>query len=462
MNSLFKRMIQIFLSFKVFIGLFTLFLPLNLPHIWREIDTLSVAYRYFQIWSLGLDSQYFLPAILNSGTTLGYMPMEFPILGVLMAPFFYFGQFWGVFLARLFLFSLHAFLLFSIYHVYKKKKILGINSEKAFLLLPLLGISSVYFFKVIPDISSTLLVLLGLGLCWEKPELSGGLIISLGLLIKPVSVITLLLLLAKKDFIKYSIRYFVFYSLTLLPCLTYYTLGISYLQSLQEGESRFFVEMRNPLSSLISFLQNPKEIFLLLLDKAAFPGALLFPFLIQKNQGRLFLILILQIFLVALLDGSHSFGHKYYFWGAMPTITLIFFPVFQKTFTHILKKPNKKNLKWALSWIFLLIFSINFLEQSVFQIRSLWSGVTPERVSSFKACKQLKQELDHLPWGKNYGFRTHPHPYPHLGLCFGERVNNKKGLFGFYLEGEKVPKECKPLSRQQGVLIVECEERKIK
>jgi hypothetical protein len=73
----------------------TSFLSLTPPHLWRQIDTLSVSLRYYLRWFVESGSPLFLPAVLNSGDSLGIMPMEFPLLNILFAPAFGLGPYYG-------------------------------------------------------------------------------------------------------------------------------------------------------------------------------------------------------------------------------------------------------------------------------------------------------------------------------------------------------------------------------
>lgn len=451
-----KRCLQLLLLIKILAAILVAFSSFDLPHIWREIDTLSVSFRYYQRWALGLDSLPLVPAVLNSNTNIGYMPMEFPFLNLIMAPFFYFGPSLGKTLSCLALFSFHGLLLFAIFRTYRFINILGTHAGKAFLLLPLMGLSCTYFLKFIPDTISSLLVTLGLGICWHKPKISGSLLIALGLLIKPVSIVALCLGFAKKGWASYLRQYFLWYVLALIPSLIYYTYGISYLKDLQEGAARFFVEPRPPLTSLREFFSEPQKIIQLIVNNIWFPGAIFFLFILGPIKTRLFLILLIQIILVAALDGDHAFIHNYYFMGIMPIAMLIIWPLFSNTIKIMSQRTKTLGYKKFFAILMLLVFTIRFFEKTSFQIRSFFRESHPTRAASFKTCKSLKEELPNIPWGTNYGFRTTHHSYPHLGLCFGEREVTNNSSFGFYVVGEKIPKKCKPMAQKKGIIVVQC------
>ena len=442
---------------KVLVGFLVAFSLFDLPHVWREIDTMAVAMRYFQRWWLGLDAMPLVPAVLNSGGGIGYMPMEFPILNIIVAPWFVLGPYLGKVMACLTLFICHGLLFYGVVRAYKGIHLAGADARLAFLLLPVVGISSVFSLKFIPDTLATLLVTLGLGLCWKIPKTMGIILMGLGILIKPPAVVVLLLCLAKDDFLAYFKRYFYYGIPILLPAGLYYTMGISWLKGLQDGTGRFFVEMRPPLDALMDFLALPFEILRLVFDKLLFPFApiLMVPFF-RKKQTKLLLVLTLQLLTIGLLDGDHAFAHNYYFMGLMPTATLILQPILWQAFSCFSKSYHGSLVGKVAGILLFTVFFVSGLERLSFQARAFFVDVPPQRAASFAACEQLKRDLPDLPWDQNFGFMTNPHPYPRLGVCFGERVGFATAKFGFYTVDETVPHGCQSLGEREGVMVVGC------
>src|SRR4051812_35303279 len=92
----FEKLILTLLALRFGALLFGAFLPLGFPDVWRQITTLGISMRYWSRWNLEPGAEHLLlPAVLDSGDGQGFMPMEFPILNLLTAPFFAMGPYWG-------------------------------------------------------------------------------------------------------------------------------------------------------------------------------------------------------------------------------------------------------------------------------------------------------------------------------------------------------------------------------
>lgn len=450
------RIIVSLLILKAVVAVLVAFSTFNLPHTWREIDTIAVSFRYFQRWSLGLDSLPLVPAILSSGTGVGYMPMEFPLFNLIMAPFFMFGPGVGKILASLAIFSIHGLMVYMIHKRFRGIQICGIEAHKAFLLLPILGLPSVFGLKLIPDTFATMMVVLGLGLCWQRPRFLGLIFMSLGVLIKPPAIAAMMLGFLRKDFLTYFKKHALILVLPILPAAFYYTVGISWLKDLQEGKNHFFVEVRPPLESLWSVLSRPKDVFKLFFDQIWSPAALFLLPMLGARQIKLWLILVLQFIIVSILDGEHAFVHNYYFMGMAPTACLIFYSGIKNACSIATKETLAPKYKVILGYLFILIFIGRNLELAAFQPRSLMNEIPVNRAIPFAVCRHLKASLPELPWDQNYGFRSQTHPYPYLGICFGERVAVQDGQYGLFTNMESMPKSCKPLKNHKGVIVAQC------
>mgnify|MGYP005858824559 CR=1 FL=1 len=111
-------------------------MPLVRPHLGPQVDTMGVALRYFNRWTIEDGTAGFLlPAVLNSGDTLGIMTMEFPLINILTA--FGFGM--GVECGRVFAFVILYLIVLVLYFcnilVWNNKIIAGIPAQNAILLL---------------------------------------------------------------------------------------------------------------------------------------------------------------------------------------------------------------------------------------------------------------------------------------------------------------------------------------
>lgn len=447
------------LALKAVATIIMINLTLNLPHVWRQVDTLGVSFRYWQRLTTSHDAHPFWAAVLNSGNFVGYIGMELPVINILTAPAFYFGTAAGVKLAACLLILVNIILWLIAVRVWEGIQVNGVPLAKALLWLPLVGITSLFFGRFIPDAPAMLCCLIGTGLIWKNPRSFGGLLFAVvGLLIKPqVFVIFALLLLRNGRIRNFSPNYAVIPSVATGTAALYVLRVIPLLDAIEANPRLFETSLRSPLPTFISFFENPMRTFSVIDQNMFFPGFLLMLVLLVLTSGKGFLfssissvlvVLSLQIVAVAVLVGDHALAHSYYLIGTAPVVVLLFYKIFSYPFESRIQK------------IFIRVVGVLFITNQVgaacFDMRSIIAPPQAERMPSLSECAALKSESPEVPWGQHLVFRTIDHKYPKLGLCFGERTGTEHAAFGFYLKSESIPVKCRVLKQGININIVTC------
>lgn len=422
--------------------------PFNHPHIWRQTDTLSVSYRYYLRWFVEKDtSNYLLPAILYSGDAKGIMPMEFPLLNILTAPFFIFGVEFGRIFAQ---WSLIVFCFVATYHATKIFKDYTYNEipiALSIMFFPLISLSGNYIGRFMPDYLSFILGFLSIGYFLKEKRVISFFLLSLSLLIKPPSVIVLLtLLIFERDLRKLS-REIKWILPALLICFLYYVKGMDYLKGLSDSPLLYKTALPNPFAAFMSFILSPKEILSLLAGKTI--GFFLLPFVVivgfwhfmSKKESPfsfIWVILLCQMIIIAIIDGSHSFVHYYYFIGMTPLLSLFFLEV-------ILKIEKK----WLLI-VSLIILSIYNVERGIYRIQPIF------KENIYTDCRKLKAETKEVSWGQGVVFRASSENYPEIGMCFGERTGGKHSPYGIFKKDSQIPDDCFPIGIGTYFTVAKC------
>lgn len=431
------------------------FLPLGHPHVWRQVDTLGVTLRYWLRWTVEAPSPWpLLPAVLHSGDSSGIMAMEWPLLNILAAPLFAFGPAWGTALARGLVLALNLLLVLWNLRIWKGQTPGGVDASRSFRWMPLIGLGLVFFPKFIPDGIAMLLVLAGTGFLYQKKARGwASLLLLSGFLMKPTSVIVLALLLLSPHMIE-ILRY-ALASITSAFGLTvlYYMKGTRWIQSLAGGESLYRVEPQNPWFALREFLSDGPQLADLFLQGLSFYAGLPLLILLMvmgriRPSVRLWFLLLLQVLAIALLDGAHSFKHRYYFMGTLPFICLLL----QAALDDLKVSPQGQLITRTL----FLLLGGSLAAQVAYEWRPLYHETSPDRFLSFRDCEELKERLPDWPWNQSLVFRTAPRAYPLVGLCFGERVGSDQSAFGLYVESDALPNTCKEVQRVGHVIAASC------
>jgi hypothetical protein len=439
-----KRVILGLVTFRWCVLFLRAFLPLTLPEIWRQIDTLGVSLRYWTRWNVDHDFSL-LPAVLNSGDSRGIMPMEFPLLNIIAAPAFSLGPWLGVAAAQCILFSLLLILVVVNARVWRGVQIYAIDAENAMWMLPIFSFGAVWGGKFMPDFLSVLLVVLAVGISWkeEKPFLSGALG-ALGMLIKPTSAVVLIILLLRQ---KLKWRWMSLWpAVSVIVGAFYYTVGTSYLSHYVVGEPRFAVGSQPITRSIVEFFTVP-ETGELLYKHLFFPGGIVlvcFGFLgLKAFPVRLVAVVLIQMFSVAALSGAHGLTHPYYYMGLTPVLALIYLYLY----------VGLRSV--AIRVILLLLLSIHLLDKCNMEIHTLYSRAATKAPPTSQ-CKELLKRHPEFPWGRGEVFRSPDGSYPELGLCFGERENSKVSRFGFWWKKYDPPRDCVVVDESAEIWLLRC------
>lgn len=422
------------------------FSPPVLPHFVRQVDTMAITLRYWLRWSLEETTRYpLLPAYLGEADGYGIQFMEFPILNILLAPSFAFGVEAGRVIANFLLIALNLGLIYWAYRKWKGVELDGVKADDAFLLIPLLGASAMFFYKQVPDFTASMLVLLGLGFSINEHRrnfFASFLLVALGALIKPPQVVALAPLLLHPNR-KYILKSFVWIIPAAIPCVLYYTWGSQEIMQLFDTSNHFGTHIRNPLLSIQEFFTHPIKI-LNFINEVFFGRFVILPiFLVLILQRRfrvspLIIILGLQTIFLAFLDGDHLFIHRYYLCGASFVCALLFIK-----FTNLAPR-------WGHILTFIALVAFN-IEPLIYQVRPIFEN------NMYKQCSELKAQTPQFPWGQNYGFRSHIREVPSLGLCFGEREGSQKNKYGMFLKKESFPETCQKVAESKHIILAECE-----
>jgi hypothetical protein len=426
--------------------------PFNHPHIWRQTDTLSVSYRYFLRWFIEKDSSnYLLPAILSTGNANGIMPMEFPVLNLITAPFFIFGIEYGRIFSQWFLI---AFCFFATYHAFKIFQGYIYNKipiSLSIMLFPLMILSGNYIGRFMPDYLSFILGFLSIGYGLKGKKWIAFFLLSLSLLIKPTSIIVLLVFLVFEKNFRALLKEIKWTLPAIFICLLYYTKGVDYLKELSDTALLYKTGLPNPFDAFLSFFLSPREILDFLAQKTI--GFFILPlilivgtvnYLIKRESpfSLIWLLLLFQMLIIALIDGAHSFIHYYYFIGMSPLLSL-----------SLLEVIYKVEQKWL--WIaVLIILTISNVERGIYRVQPIFKN---ENI--YTDCKKLKAELKEVPWGQGLIFRSSQEKYPEIGLCFGERTGGTNSNFGIFINDSQIPDGCFIIGKGAFFTVIQCGKR---
>ena len=452
LRSIFQKYLMILLSIKFFVEFISAFFPLSEPHLWRQTDTMSVAMRYWLRWSTETNlHNALLPAVLNSGDHYGINPMEFPVLNLMTAPFFYFGPLWGKIFAHLFLIFVLCGILYLNSKLWKKVTFFGVSAFEMCLLLPVFSFANPIAWHFMPDFMSLLLCLAGLGFVWNKNRiLLPFLFVSLGLLMKPTSIIVFALIFCHHNLTQ-KIRNLIWFLPSLAVTVLYYTLGVSHVRKFQDIPDLFAVglkpisqnwhEFTSNLASFLDVVQYHAFVPYLFYILVAYSFYLFykekkFPFL------ALWLISFLQIFAIILIDGKHSVIHYYYFIGVAPTFCLIALGLWHKCTSRVFQ------------FLFFALFLGRFIDLAHFELRSIKHA--SNNGSPIYECHQLIQKHPEFPWKQGLVFRSTAEDFPALGLCFGERERSEVSKFGFMHTNKAVPENCHVVDKLKIVALIQC------
>ena len=378
-------------------------------------------------------------------------PVEIPILNLIASPFFIFGETFGVAFSNLILLIINIQLTYLCHKVWKEAKVLDRKVEEAILLFPLISLF-LYFGKFMPDIISVLLILYGLCLAINKNKIITGLILSsLSLLIKPTSVIVYALLLLMKD--RSKIKHYIWISISVVITLIYYKV-INPLILEFAGEHSFFAVGPKPFMVAISqFFGSPLLYFKIFLN-SLFGKWMILPFLIliifnfikkETTIARISffsIIILLQSTFLHLLSGNHPYMHNYYYIGISPIVCI---------FVYSELSRNKNVLR-----IFKLLLAFTVFLQAIYDLKPVLKPYKKRAWQLRSECKQLKSQTKEFPWDSGYHFRSTFESYPTMGVCFGEIQNAKQTKYGFFYKDKGIPKDCNEVASSKHLILAKC------
>lgn len=414
------------------------------PHVWRQIDTLGMSYRYWlRFVHEPFSWKLLLPAVLQSGDGNGILPVEFPFLNFIASPAWALGPYWG---------KVAIYVLLSLCIFYFCKKISETKHwlSPAFLMLPFLSISADYIEKFIPDTLATLLVSYGALLFIQNRRKWALTLVTLGILIKPTSIVALGVLFLFSKFRKRFVPNSLYFLIPTIIGLLYYTVGLKWIDHFRQGDVLIFlVAARNPIQSLHEVFSNPHFVFGEFQNRVFFAWGGVFVLLglvllRLKLKFRILAgmlgLLFLQFTVIAALDGAHSAQHDYYYMGLAPMAAAIVWLCLRKS------RP-------VFSAILLAVLFLHAIELSAQNLnRKKLTGFFRSR----QECLALKQRNPTVPWNQDYVFRSRTEPFPALGLCFGEREGSKTSAFGIYFKTDPVSDGCKVTDQTEQFKLVKC------
>ncbi len=414
-NADLKNTLVVLIVLKAIAGLVASFGYFSHPHIIRQVDTMGSSLNYFLRWQRGSDFTW-LPGTLGGGATDGITTMEFPLLNILFAPVFSLGHEYGFVLCNILIILLSFFIAFT---CYKYSKSISNEFKIASLLILITGVSSIYATRFMPDFISFSLVQLACLLNYNKNnKIIGAVLLSLGLLMKPTSAIALgLLLLRPFKLLKKDISWIL---IGLIVAVFYYTFGLLYIEQFSEIRGYYKVQAKSPLEGLVEFFMGIGKLPRLF-SKILFPGLIFYialPLLVINYKDlklvRLLLILFLQIIAIAMIDGSHSYSHDYYFVGTSFITALILFRLYDKT--------NQK-----LQIVIIILLSVFTIERSFYRLKPLFKGSIRQEAQLL-----LHEVIDLADQRSINTLRGVP---PTMGLALG--IFQGKDLFAKYSIYEK-------------------------
>jgi hypothetical protein len=447
---------------RIGVGLIHACAPVSSPHIWRQVDTLSVSLRYYLRWfQESGDSGYIIPGVLNSGDGLGLHVMEFPFLNFAGAPFFAFGLDSGRTLVHLLMLCLVVAITVLNFRLWTQISEIkfgrGVIDVVAgglpwmALLMPVFSLSAPFTNKFIPDLLANSLILAGVAYLWLKRPALSVLTIAVGLLMKPTAVIALTVLLLHPDVLLHMRRWAVAMFIAFAPAALYYTVGVKWLRQFETDGPLFLIHPLNPLQGIVNFWAKADPFGIVnyhgFMPFGWIPLAvLLVPAMGQNAIVRravfiLLALIILSFSAIGALSGDHAAVHSYYLLGSTPLFALLAYVAWQR------------HGHWLWRAAFVALVSVRLVEISGLELQGFFKKDAPAQL--FARCAEIRARHPELPWGQGLVFRSPYEQYPLLGLCFGERQGSKTAEWGFAYTDSKMP-DCEAIDGAGKIVLLRC------
>lgn len=440
-----------------FIGaIATIFYPITSPHTWRQVDTMATALRFARRWTVEMtDFSWWMPAVLNSGSTRGIMAMEFPAMNMLGALGFVVAGTHidlGRRLAQGLVVVTVSGLIYLAGRVWRDADQKPEGMVPAALLAASCSFAIPFTAKFMPDITAMLLALIGTAGVWRL-RAWGVLPLALALLMKPTSGIVAALLLLHPLQMRVWGKQLVLVVLALVPAGIWYFEVTQYLKSLQEIPSLFeLFQDRDAVAWLAKFWLSAE-----MWDLFSFHLVFQFGWVLlwlalgfTKDRARrlmmlkLWGILIIQGSLIGVLSGHHARLHAYYLVGAAPTLALLIYHAW-----HAM--PSS----WVRVVLALGLF-IHVGEAAVADMSGIWNPGLG--AGWFAECRELREKSPDAPWHQGLAWRTPREEYPLIDLCIGERGQSSVGAWGVFRVEQPTPADCRDAAATSRLKLVRCSE----
>lgn len=417
-----KKILISLLILKALLACLAAFGYFTHPHVIRQVDTMGISLRYAMKFQDGFELRDLLPTTLAS-EDLKYevTPMEFPLLNLITSLPFLINSNYSYAFAHLFLLLLNALLFIF---TYKKWRTIDTKLADAWLLIPLFGITYVYFIRFMPDAFAFLLISYALPDLWnDQKKLRASGWAALALLIKPPVFIVYALLLLKP--FRYWFKVLPFLILSLVPAVLYYTVAMDELRSISDLPPYFAVEIRSPIISIIEFFAKPKEIWVLftkeLMSRYSL-GIVIASIVLNYKEFKasdltIFAVLLFQVLIIAALGSTHIFVHSYYCIGTSFICCMAL-----NKFTHY------KKINFSLAVVILLLV-IN-VETGLSQAKTVF------RPNLKKECLEIINNVSDL--SKETHIRNEYSQIPEIGMCMMKISNSAVARFGVYRLAENI------------------------
>ena len=332
----------------------------------EELNTINITHKFWEkLQNFDWSISYFYPINSLSNGLHDILELEFPILNILTSPLFLFGKDLAIKFIAVFYVLINFLLYFLNIMIWKPKHILGDQGHIAFLLLPFLTINLIYNNQCSSHISAALIILLAIGLSWEKTKLLRAFLLStLGLLIQPSAILLFSIMFIRKRPLKYITYHLVWMIPAILLSSTYYTLGMRFMAEDLDVQLAKPLVFRDLSSSAQYAYQHIFDLSYLILQSSfvSYFGFLTLLLILLKTyiareftpSKKLWLLYFLKVLIIIFLFAPHLQKHEHYIIALTPIASLIITDTFSLK-GHIVLK-GLFVLQFIASLIFFLFF----------------------------------------------------------------------------------------------------------
>lgn len=436
-----ENVLMSLVGFKFFYLLCRVFAPFSLPHVFRQTDTMSVSLRYYSRWFLESEQHLlWAPAVLTSGDKYGLVGMEFPFLNIFTAWPFVFDIYW----ARGFAFAMYLLVASGLtlytYHKWKNIEWQGIPLKLGVLIYCLVGISSTYVGKFMPDYLAFSFVMLSIPYFIQNKYFKFGGLFVLGCLIKPTAIAALsvlFLLVPLGALIKRS--YWIIAGIVIV--LIWYKGVVPYIIRQSDVEQLFYIQLASPFASLLESLKNTSELSSLLFKRVLPLFILVLGWVYcfigkhKKALRSIFLVMVLNLMFIFMLAGPTTYVHEYYHMGLSFLSSLVFL---------CLLRENK-----ILCSLLMLIVGVRLIQDGVHELKHYG-----DKRNHYAECEQILTDFPEIQ--KDLKIQSSKEPFPKTGLCLGKVQNSINANYGVFYTNDTTPERCVQLKSYTLFKVAKC------